>query len=413
MSGLNATTCDSRINAKSLSFQLGQPIGCTSLSRLASKSLPFLGKFIPKAKLHEFIACEGRIYSTLAAAPHPSLPKVIACVDSVGCFDGRLSESPKTAPADAKTGGDGSAIIFPEYYSDLHSVVSRHEKLSEDVARSYFRQLISAVAHCHRRRIVLGDIKLGKIMFADKDLTQILFADLGGAIFMPGFGQPLYCRTMSPAYVAPEVVAPAGSASAICPPALDMWAMGVVLFVMLTGVYPFSSLSPSILREKILAARFVFPTWVTPAARRLISRMLSQDPSLRPSAAEVLADPWLLGDGVRVATKRASDASAEELREALHADDQVVPVPGCSAGAASALPASMRSRRRYATSDEHPLNRARGTAADADAALAAAAAQQRSIALWAAATVGGGESSGSETLDGSQSGSGDEAGERD
>jgi len=289
---------------KSLSLQFALQIGCSALLRGTSQIHPnFSARVIPKTKLAEFLATEGRVYFILKSAPHPNLPRLLSCVDSV--------------PID-QSNKEGSAMLFPEYFSDLHSVIRSQEKLSEAIARSYFLPLMTAIAHCHARQIVLGDIRLGKIMFTDRSLKQIVFADLSGARHLPSLGRAMDCKGMSPAYVAPEVLT-SQFFEHPNPVALDMWAMGVVLYVMLVGAFPFSSMDPSVLCEKICAAQVVFPAWVKPGARRLISRMLSRDPASRPAAKDVLDDPWLLG--AQPAVKRP----AEEPPVEAGPDDQVVP----------------------------------------------------------------------------------------
>ena len=199
---------------------------------------------------------------------------------------------PSQGTLQATANTSGSLLVFPECKSDLHSLIRRRGRLSEDDGRLYFRQIVSAVAHCHAQRIVLGDIRLGKIMFLDSEHKNVVIADMHGAHLLSTADQSMDCKSMSPAYVAPEVLARLRFelAAGKC---IDMWALGVVLYVMLVGQYPFCDLHIPALCQKILAGTFGFPAWVSLPARRLISRLLSRDPTLRPSASEVLQDLWL------------------------------------------------------------------------------------------------------------------------
>ena len=131
------------------------------------------------------------------------------------------------------------------------------------------------------------------------------------------------CKGMSPAYVPPEVLACSGVFQHTNPKVLDVWAMGVVLYVMLVGAFPFSSMDPAVLFQKISSACVVFPPWVHPGASDLISRMLSRNPSLRPSAREVLADKWLTRSytAKRCASDGASSAEDDDGCEQI--------VPAC------------------------------------------------------------------------------------
>ena len=256
--------------------------GCSGLHRVLNSRN--VAKFIRQDLLSDFAKTEGRVYSLLRSAPHPNLPKVVACVDSAQGL---------VLPEQICQSEAGSAIIFPAYEADLHCVVRHHQKLPEHVARIFFTQLMSAVAHCHRLNIVLGDIRLGKIMFDTVDLTSVVFADLGGARYLPVCGAVDF-RTMSPAYVPPEVFSLAFLEPQACKP-VDIWAMGIVLYFMLVGSFPFASLEPAELVQQILSAKCAFPDHVSPAARRLITCMLSQDPAARPSATEILSDAFVTG----------------------------------------------------------------------------------------------------------------------
>jgi serine/threonine protein kinase len=175
---------------------------------------------------------------------------------------------------------------------DLHTHVRTMKKLDEHEAVRLFRQLVAAVAHCHAHRIVLRDIKLGKIFFTDASRSTVVFADIQGAQMVPsGADSLLRDQKGSPAYVSPEVLT--------CQPydgaAADIWALGVVLFVMVTGTYPFQETRPAALFQKIQQASdaVVFPAHVSKSTCALIRQMLDRDPSHRPTAAALLEDPQL------------------------------------------------------------------------------------------------------------------------
>lgn len=291
------------------SLDLSKPLGCSGLHRVFNSRN--VARFIRHDLLREFALTEGRVYSMLRSSPHPNLPKILTCVDSA---QGLLLPE-KLCESEA-----GSAIVFPAYEADLHCVVRHQEKLPENVARHYFAQLMSAVAHCHRLNIALGDIRLGKIMFDSMDLTCPVFADLVGARHVTSSG-PIDFRTMSPAYVPPEVFSLTFLEPQACKP-VDIWAMGVVLYFMLVGSFPFASLDPSELVQQILAAKCTFPTHVSPAARRLITRMLSRDPTDRPTAAEILSDTFVTSGTTR---SGPSTCRAPEPVDTDAEMDQLVP----------------------------------------------------------------------------------------
>eukprot|EP00047_Mylnosiga_fluctuans_P001815 m.222033 g.222033 ORF g.222033 m.222033 type:complete len:317 (+) comp10695_c0_seq1:104-1054(+) len=293
----------------SLKLDLDAPIKCTNLYRGSSVEHPTLfGRVIECDRLPEFLAAEGHVYSILRASPHESLPRVLNCVENL------------SFPKGEGKAASASALLFPAYVSNLQAYIRAQEckRLPEKTAKMLFGQLIGAVAHLHERQVVLGDIRLGKIMFTDATHSRAVFSDLSGARFLPRLAHPLDCKGMSPAYVPPEVLA-SPELGHPNPTTLDVWAMGVVLYVMIVGSFPFSSLDPSVLCQRILAAQLAFPAWVSPGARRIISRMLARNPAHRPSASDLLADPWLNLPAPAHAPKRRAESTAWDF------DDQVVP----------------------------------------------------------------------------------------
>lgn len=311
-------------------INVGNRLGCTTLFRLHSKR-PLLARFIETSKLQEFVDVEGRIFSVLKCLPHPNLPRVIACIDN---FSGHRDEqSPSVS---------GSVLVFPNYHSDLHTLIRERSRLGENLSRHYFKQLLNATAHLHAHNIALRDIRLGKIMFADREQQQIVFADLHGACFFPAASHTVDCRNMSPAYVAPEIILhPYHESSRVA--AVDMWSLGVILYVMLTGCYPFSSMNPASLCKKIVSCRYAAPAGASAGVRRLLSRLLCVDPNHRLTAREVLNDPWVCGPGTGYSSSSATssksgsvceDSESEFSSGSAGSSDQVVPSNVfCEAGA--------------------------------------------------------------------------------
>lgn len=116
-----------------------------------------------------------------------------------------------------------------------------------------------------------------------------------------------------PAYVSPEILNASGSYSG---KAADVWSLGVMLYTILVGRYPFHDVEPGSLFSKIRRGHFSIPETLTPKARCLIRSILRREPAERLTSREILEHPWFLA-----ATVQAGIAYARGEREA----DQMVP----------------------------------------------------------------------------------------
>lgn len=266
-------------------------------------------KIVPPDQHKLFLRTEGAVHHKLFNHPHPALPKMMDCFEE--CSTGYL--------------------VFPALDLDLHTQIRNTSHFSEQQSRVIFKQLVSAVEHCHRHRIVLRDLKLGKICFSDTARNQIVIADLSGAEVVPDDDPIMKNQKGSPAYVSPEVLS--------CMPydgaAADMWGLGVILYVMLTGTYPFQDNRPMHLFQKIQRANqaLTFPSHVGRSARNLVCCLLDRNPDNRPTAAQLLNDPWFNGpcDSIPSSPRAirrkitSGDGDDDNCTDTPSLNDQVVP----------------------------------------------------------------------------------------
>lgn len=160
-------------------------------------------------------------------------------------------------------------------------------QLSESTARRYLTQILSGISYCHDLNIIHRDIKLENILLDSSNNVKII--DFGFATFTdPESKIKLFCGT--PSYMSPEIVGKRENPGA---PA-DIWALGVLLYVMLAGTFPFKSTSDRDLYRLILKGTFDIPASISSSAKVLIRKMLSQDPKKRPTCTQVLNDHWIL-----------------------------------------------------------------------------------------------------------------------
>ncbi|XP_074029199.1 serine/threonine-protein kinase GL21140 [Leptinotarsa decemlineata] len=176
---------------------------------------------------------------------------------------------------------------------DLFDTITVAQKFSEDQASLMINHLISALAYLHNLNIVHRDIKPENLLVELED-NQVKLLKLGDFGLACEVTKPLYTVCGTPTYVAPEILAESGYGLKI-----DVWAAGVILYILLCGYPPFVSQDND--QEKlfdcILSGQYDFPDeyWqdVSPLAKELIQNMLQLDPELRFSAEDVLDHPWL------------------------------------------------------------------------------------------------------------------------
>ncbi|XP_048387132.1 tribbles homolog 2 isoform X1 [Stegostoma tigrinum] len=190
-------------------------------------------------------------------------------------------------------GEQRSYVFFEKSHGDMHSFVRTCKRLKEDEAARLFYQITSAVAHCHDNGVVLRDLKLRKFVFKDEERTQVKLESLEDAYILNGEVDALSDKHGCPAYVSPEILNTNGSYSG---KAADVWSLGVMLYTMLVGRYPFHDVEPSSLFSKIRRGQFNIPETLSPRAKCLIRSVLRREPLERLTSREILDHPWFASD---------------------------------------------------------------------------------------------------------------------
>ncbi|TRZ10367.1 hypothetical protein HGM15179_016761 [Zosterops borbonicus] len=170
---------------------------------------------------------------------------------------------------------------------EIFDYLASHGRLSEAEARRKFWQILSAVEYCHGRKIVHRDLKAENLLLDNN--MNIKIADFGFGNFYKS-GEPLTTWCGSPPYAAPEVF----EGQQYEGPQLDIWSMGVVLYVLVCGALPFDGPTLPILRQRVLEGRFRIPYFMSEECEHLIRRMLVLDPSKRLSIAQIKEHKWML-----------------------------------------------------------------------------------------------------------------------
>ncbi|CAK9183311.1 unnamed protein product [Ilex paraguariensis] len=161
-------------------------------------------------------------------------------------------------------------------------------RLSEDLARNYFQQLISAVDFCHSRSVYHRDLKPENLLLDDDGNLKV--TDFGLSAFCNHLRQDglLHTTCGTPAYVAPEVIGKNGYDGAKA----DIWSCGVILYVLLAGFLPFQEDNIVALYRKICRGDFQCPSWFSSEARRLITKLLDPNPHTRITISNIMDCSW-------------------------------------------------------------------------------------------------------------------------
>jgi len=180
-------------------------------------------------------------------------------------------------------------VFFRKHYGDLHSYVRNKRKLKESEASKLFYQIVSAVNSCHENGIVLRDLKLRKFVFKDSARTQLKLEGLEDACILKEDNDFLDDKHGCPAYVSPEIL---NTTETYSGKAADAWSLGVMLYTMVIGRYPFHDKEPRVLFTKIRRLQYNIPDTVSSRAKCLIRSLLRKQPEDRLLSHDILLHPW-------------------------------------------------------------------------------------------------------------------------
>ncbi|XP_063119488.1 inactive serine/threonine-protein kinase PLK5 isoform X7 [Rattus norvegicus] len=167
----------------------------------------------------------------------------------------------------------------------LAHVLKVRRTLTEPEVRYYFRGLVSGLRYLHQQRIVHRDLKPSNF-FLNKNM-EVKIGDLGLAARVGPAGRCHRVLCGTPNFQAPEVVSRNGHSAKS-----DIWALGCIMYTVLTGTPPFAAAPLSEMYQNIRDGHYLEPTQLSPSARSLIARLLAPDPDERPSLDHLLQDDF-------------------------------------------------------------------------------------------------------------------------
>ncbi|XP_066424017.1 death-associated protein kinase 2-like isoform X1 [Molothrus aeneus] len=176
---------------------------------------------------------------------------------------------------------------------ELFDFIAEKEMLSEEEAVEFLGQILSGVQYLHARLIAHFDLKPENIMLQDKDVPKpwIKIIDFGLAQqLQDGITYRSLCGT--PQYIAPEVINYEPLS-----PATDMWSIGVITYILLSGLSPFQGETDAETLSNVVAGAYEFEercfSQTSELAKDFIRQLLLKEPQRRMSAAECLVHPWI------------------------------------------------------------------------------------------------------------------------
>ncbi|XP_010280183.1 PREDICTED: maternal embryonic leucine zipper kinase [Phaethon lepturus] len=172
---------------------------------------------------------------------------------------------------------------------ELFDYIVSKDRLSEEEARVFFRQIVSAIAYVHSQGYAHRDLKPENLLIDEEHNLKLI--DFG-LCAKPKGGLDYHLNTCcgSPAYAAPELI----QGKAYIGSEADIWSMGVLLYALLCGFLPFDDDNVMGVYRKIMRGKYSIPKWLSPSSTLLLNQMLQVDPKKRITVKHLLSHPWLM-----------------------------------------------------------------------------------------------------------------------
>lgn len=173
---------------------------------------------------------------------------------------------------------------------ELFDEIIVREHFAEDDAAKVLQQLLQTIAYCHSQDIAHRDIKPENILIDTSQHDEIKLIDFGTSHHFLKNDHTMHQQYGTPFYVAPEVLKGTYTEK------VDIWSIGVLLFILLSGRPPFNGGTNEQILDKVQKGKWSFSNkiWdsVSAEAKDLIEKLLAFNPDKRLSAMDALKHPW-------------------------------------------------------------------------------------------------------------------------
>ncbi|PVU97119.1 hypothetical protein BB561_000765 [Smittium simulii] len=173
----------------------------------------------------------------------------------------------------------------------LLDYIVKRGRLTENRAREIAGQIISALHYCHSNSVVHRDLKIENVLLTKNGDVKIIDFGLSN-LYSAKDRLVTFCGSLY--FAAPELL----KANPYVGPEADIWSLGVIIFVLVSGRVPFDDPSMPILHRKIKCGKFTMPQFLSKECSHLISRLLTVDVTKRATMDEIINHKWITGIGL-------------------------------------------------------------------------------------------------------------------
>ncbi len=235
----------------------------------------------------------GEVYQAEHITTHqPAAVKILSRADQAARFQNEAYiqasvQHPHIAALYEYVVEEGYPCIIMEYVEGptLEKLIARHRRLPEAFALKLLEQIASAVVYLHKKEIIHRDLKTCNIKVTTDAISKLLDFGIAKAAYTPRLTREGYVIGTTYSMAPEQFQNHVGKES-------DCWALGVLLYEMLTGYRPFDGKTETEIRIKIERGEYMAPDLLIPdlsrTSRKIIRKLLTHTPKNRPTAAQLL-----------------------------------------------------------------------------------------------------------------------------